>query len=53
MKARAPKRRKAPVRDVMPAEIPEASAPNTGPDKEPEADPIPEAIRRMLEAAYT
>ena len=53
MKSRPPKRRISPVRDMLPPEVPEASAAPPEPAKEPDADPIPEHIRRMLEAAYT
>jgi hypothetical protein len=38
----------------MPPDVPEVSAtPPSADAKEPESDPIPEHIRRMLEAAYT
>jgi len=53
VKSRPPKRRISPVRDMLPPEVPEASAAPPEPAKEPDADPIPEHIRRMLEAAYT
>jgi hypothetical protein len=51
-----PKRRKVPrepVRTTAPPEVPEvvSGSPPAPPKVEP--DPIPEHIRRMLEAAYT
>jgi hypothetical protein len=54
VKPRPPRPRKKSVRDTIPPEVPEvagASPPENA--KEPEPDPIPEHIRRMLEAAYT
>jgi len=36
----------------MPPEVPEVTS-AAAPDAKDEADPIPEHIRRMLEAAYT
>ena len=52
MKPRLPRRRETPKRDTMPPEVPEVSdVARPSPDAEP--DPIPEHIRRMLEAAYT
>lgn len=52
MKPRPPGRRKPPTRPRLPPEVPEVTqaAPPAAKD---EADPIPEQIRRMLEAAYT
>jgi hypothetical protein len=49
---RKPPRRKPPVRDVMPPDVPEVSGTDSPVTKD-EADPLPEHIRRMLEAAYT
>jgi hypothetical protein len=50
MKPRPPRRRKP--RDILPQDVPEVAtaAPPANDDK---SDPIPEHIRRMLEAAYT
>jgi hypothetical protein len=46
--------RREPARDVAPPEVPEVvSAPPAPSPARPETDPIPEHIRRMLEAAYT
>jgi hypothetical protein len=52
MKPRPSPRRKTPTRDVMPPDVPEVSS-APAPAAEKESDPIPEHIRRMLEAAYT
>ena len=55
MKPRPPHRRKIrrePVRTIAPPEVPEVT-PKTASPAEAETDPIPDHIRRMLEAAYT
>ena len=49
---RKPRTRREPARGTMPPEVPEVTAaPASAVAVEP--DPIPEDIRRMLEAAYT
>jgi len=52
VKPRPSPRRKPPIRDVLPPDVPEVVS-AAAPVAEDEADPIPEHIRRMLEAAYT
>jgi hypothetical protein len=52
VKSRPPPRRKLPARDLVPPEVPEYTSASS-PAANDEADPIPEHIRRMLEAAYT
>jgi len=55
MSVRSRKQRRVPPRDVVPPEVPEVVV-ETGeadPEVKTEAEPIPEHIRRMLEAAYT
>lgn len=52
MKPRPPNRRKLPTRDVIPPDVPEVTS-AVAPLTDDEPDPIPEHIRRMLEAAYT
>ena len=47
-----PARRK-PAKFAVPRDVPEVSATPAKPEPKPEADPIPEDIRKMLEAAYT
>ncbi len=49
------KRRGLPARPVMPPGVPEtaASAPPAPAQASPDGDPVPEDIRKMLEAAYT
>ncbi len=52
MKPRPSPRRETPARDLMPPDVPEVSGvPSPVTDKE--TDPIPDDIRRMLEAACT
>lgn len=51
-----PKARRESVRDIAPLDVPQVTpagvgVPQTRPTAEP--DPIPEHIRKMLEAAYT
>jgi hypothetical protein len=56
MKPRPPNRRKirqTPARDAFPPDVPEAVSTPAPPPSANDADPIPEHIRRMLEAAYT
>jgi hypothetical protein len=52
VKPRPPQRRKPPARDALPPDVPEVVS-EALPVTEDENDPIPEHIRRMLEAAYT
>jgi hypothetical protein len=52
MKPHRRKIRREPARDVTPPEVPEVVSATSAP-AEPEVDPIPEHIRKMLEAAYT
>ena len=55
MKPRPPRRRKAPAQDVLPRDVPE-TRPGAAPEPdnvEPADENLPDAIRRMLEAAYT
>ncbi|MGA3004923.1 MAG: hypothetical protein ABSE20_24710 [Acetobacteraceae bacterium] len=53
VKPRPPRRRKPPSpRDTLPPDVPEVAT-AAAPTKDDTSDPIPEHIRRMLEAAYT
>jgi len=53
MKPRPSRLRKPPsARDALPPEVPEMAI-ATAPAKDDTSEPIPEHIRRMLEAAYT
>ena len=47
-----PRDRKVPARDTMPPDVPEVTSAAL-PMGQEQSDPIPEHIRRMLEAAYT
>ena len=55
LKPRRPRPRKPPARDALPPEVPEVvSEPHAATSAKPaESDEVPDAIRRMLEAAYT
>ena len=53
VKPRPPRSRRIAARDLVPPDVPEVSAVPPSPAPKEEPDPVPEQIRKMLEAAYT